>query len=218
MKLIRLFRDLLSSQPEKTVVPESTGLSRRQFAGAALGLASLPGAASGAGLDLSALAGLPRAQLALIVRNLAMLEPGADPILMQDCQHMISDIATVLPEAPKLLELHRLYPPVRRYNANHGGVSSQLASLHDACIYSRPISFDYTDQKGQQTSRRVLPIEIIHPATGIQLLGWCEKRQAHRKFFISEIRNLKILSGDFSTRRSELIQGAIDEKEAWMSF
>lgn len=196
-------------------MPAAAGLSRRQFAGAALGMVSLPGAAAGADWDLSTLSGLSRAQLALIVRNLAMLELGADPILMQDCQTMIADIATVFPEAPQLVQLHRLYPPVRRYYASQGDMSDQLAALHEACLYSRPVWFHYTDQQGQQTSRQVLPIEIVHPATGIQLLAWCQKRQAQRKFFVSEVRDLRVLPGDFSDRRAQLIQGAIDEKQNW---
>ena len=215
MKLIRFIQDFFANRRKNADSPVGSGLSRRQFAGAALGMAALPGAASGAALDLPALAALPRGQLALIIRNLAGLNARTDPVLQQDCQRMIADIGQILPEAEKLLELHRLYRPMRQYHTSEAEDARGLSVLHDACLFSRPVSFDYTDLKGQKTSRRVLPIEIVHPATGIQLLAWCEKRQAHRKFFVKEIHGLRVHAGDFSARRADLIQGAIDERQDW---
>jgi predicted DNA-binding transcriptional regulator YafY len=181
------------------------GLSRRDLAAAAAA-AMLPGAARAEG-GAGALAALDRAHLAGIVRGLAGLTQSGDPALVRQADRLLAEIALLLPEAPVLHELHLLFPPGR--GGPRRPLRIDLAALHGACHAARPVSFDYVDLQGAATSRRVLPLELVHPGHGILLLAWCELRGAERKFFVHAMDNLRLHPGDFGTRRLALLQGAL---------
>ena len=91
--------------------------------------------------------------------------------------------------------------------------AADLSALHGAIRASQPVAFGYTDLSGQQTTRTVLPLALVHPPQGVKLLAWCEERRDFRQFFVRAMRELTLREGEFSEERFELLRGLL-EKEA----
>lgn len=181
---------------------------RRGLFGAAAAMA-LPVPARAVGS--APFAGLPRAELAAMVRGLAALDGAADGSLSRDGAALLARLTEAMPEAPLLLDLHRLYPDAGEGEAWRREAAVDLDLLHRACHEARPVRFTYTDLRGAVTTRNVLPVELVHPAHGILLLGWCELREAPRKFFVHAMEDLRLGEGDFTARRPSLIRAILDE-------
>ena len=75
------------------------------------------------------------------------------------------------------------------------------------------MAFGYTDLSGQETTRTVLPLALVHPPQGVKLLAWCEERRDFRQFFVRAMQGLTLREGDFSGDRKALLEGLL-EKEA----
>lgn len=217
MYVMKLFDLIKNTLRRRVHVSKSDGLnvSRRAFTrGAATGLL-LPGAAIATPEPKPVgLAALSRAELSAMLRGLTDLDDKADATLSAHGQALLAQITEIMPEAPKVLELHQLYPDSIWGDADRPEVRIDMTALHDACYNAQPVSFDYQDLRGNHTTRRVLPIELVHPDHGILLLAWCELRGAHRKFFVHAMDNLRIHDGDFKDRRMGLLDGAIAEQRA----
>ena len=77
---------------------------------------------------------------------------------------------------------------------------------------SQPVAFGYTDLSGQQTTRTVLPLALVHPPQGVKLLAWCEERGDFRQFFVRAMQGLTLGEGDFSGDRMALLRGLLDKE------
>ncbi|HBS50218.1 MAG TPA: hypothetical protein DEA05_09090 [Rhodobacteraceae bacterium] len=78
---------------------------------------------------------------------------------------------------------------------------------------AQPVAFHYTDLQGQSSQRSVLPLALVHPPHGIQLLAWCEMRGDYRKFFVDMVEQAEPLDRSFAERRLALLRGLV-EREA----
>lgn len=216
MSLTDLIARIAGRKSPATGRPFATGVTRRELAGAATAALLMPGVASGSlpEVDPAMLGTLDRAQLAAMVRGLANLQASGDGEIARQADALLQRIARVMPEAPVLLDLHLLFGSGRSATVCRPHSRVDMSALHRACHEARPVSFDYVDLQGNATSRRVLPLELVHPAHGILLLAWCELRQAHRKFFAHSMENLRVHAGDFSDRRLALLQAALNEETA----
>ena len=87
-----------------------------------------------------------------------------------------------------------------------------LAALHAAIRDSQPVAFGYTDLSGQETTRTVLPLALVHPPQGVKLLAWCEERRDFRQFFVRAVQRLAIKQGDFSEGKMALLKGLLDKE------
>jgi predicted DNA-binding transcriptional regulator YafY len=90
--------------------------------------------------------------------------------------------------------------------------AAELATLHGAIRASQPVAFDYTDLSGQETTRTVLPLALVHPPQGVKLLAWCAERKDFRQFFVRAMKGLTLRVGDFSGDRLALLQGLLDKE------
>ena len=90
--------------------------------------------------------------------------------------------------------------------------AADLSALHGAIRASQPVAFGYTDLSGQETTRTVLPLALVHPPQGVKLLAWCEERRDFRQFFVRAMRVLTLREGDFSGKRIALLRGLRDKE------
>ena len=90
--------------------------------------------------------------------------------------------------------------------------AADLATLHAAIRACQPVAFGYTDMDGNETSRTVLPLALVHPPQGVKLLAWCEEREGFRQFFVRAMEGLAARPGDFSDRRMTLLQGLVEKE------
>jgi len=155
------------------------------------------------------LAALDKITLHNLLRGLVLLEQLGDPVIVEDAAGLVEQITTRLPEAPLLMALYRDFFERRALGHWREEDGGNLAILHHAMAEAHPVSFDYIDLEGAQTSRRVLPLALQHPAHGIQLLAWCELRRDYRRFFAGAMLNLTEQSNRFAERRLALLEGLL---------
>ncbi len=150
------------------------------------------------------------------LRGLALAGHRGDPVAAAAAEATLARLAETDPEAALLGRIYRLLD-VRPAAYWHGDLpaaaAADLAALHGSIRACQPVTFGYTDLSGQETTRTVLPLALVHPPQGVKLLAWCEERRDFRQFFVRAMRELTLREGEFSEERFELLRGLL-EKEA----
>lgn len=150
------------------------------------------------------------------LRGLALAAHRGDPVAAAAAEATLARLAESDPEAGLLGRIYQILD-VRPAAHWHGewpdAAATDLAVLHGAIRARQPLGFGYTDLSGQATTRRVLPLVLVHPPQGVKLLGWCEERRDFRQFFVRAMRGVLPGQGDFSADRMALLQGLL-AKEA----
>lgn len=138
-----------------------------------------------------------------------------DPVAAAAAEATLARLVEADPEAALLGRIYQLLD-VRPAAYWHGDLpeaaAADLSALHGAIRASQPVAFGYTDLSGQETTRTVLPLALVHPPQGVKLLAWCEERRDFRQFFVRAMRRLTLREGDFSENRMALLQGMLDKE------
>lgn len=92
--------------------------------------------------------------------------------------------------------------------------AADLSALHGSIRACQPVTFGYTNLSGQQTTRSVPPLAVLHPPQGVKLQAWCEEWKDFRQFFVRAMRGLTRRAGDFSRERMALLQELLDNEAA----
>ena len=153
------------------------------------------------------------------LRGLALASHRGDPVAAASAEATLARLAETDPEAALLGRIYQLLdvrPAAYWHDDLPEAATEDLATLHGAIRASQPVAFGYTDLSGQETTRTVLPLALVHPPQGVKLLAWCEERTDFRQFFVRAIKGLTLRVGDFSGNRLTLLQGLLD-KEAGRS-
>lgn len=149
------------------------------------------------------------------LRGLALASHRGDPVAAATAEATLARLAETDPEAALLGRIYQWLDvrPAAYWHADSPEAdAADLAVLHGAIRASRPIAFGYTDLSGQETTRTVLPLALVHPPQGVKLLAWCEKRKDFRQFFVRAMKGLTLGVGDFSGNRLTLLQGLLDKE------
>lgn len=151
------------------------------------------------------------------LRGLALAGHRGDTVAARAAEATLARLAETDPEAALLGRIYQLLD-VRPAAYWHGDLpeaaAADLSALHGAIRVSQQVAFGYTDLSGQETTRTVLPLALVHPPQGVKLLAWCEERMDFRQFFVRAMRGLALREGDFSGDRLVLLQGLLDKEEA----
>lgn len=149
------------------------------------------------------------------LRGLALASHRGDPVAAAAAEATLARLVEADPEAALLGRIYQLLD-VRPAAYWHGDLpeaaAADLSALHGAIRASQPVAFGYTDLSGQETTRTVLPLALVHPPQGVKLLAWCEERRDFRQFFVRAMRRLTLREGDFSENRMALLQGMLDKE------
>ena len=149
------------------------------------------------------------------LRGLALASHRGDPVAAAAAEATLARLAETDPEAALLGRIYQLLD-VRPASYWHGDLpeaaAADLAALHSAIRASQPVAFEYTDLSGQETTRTVLPLALVHPPQGVKLLAWCEERRDFRQFFVRAMHGLTIRERDFNGDRMSLLRGLLDKE------
>jgi len=85
----------------------------------------------------------------------------------------------------------------------------RFQKIKDAIISAKAISFDYVDSKGKRSSRSAEPIKLIFNASTWYLIAYCLKRNSHRMFRLSRIRNVRATGQNFTQREMQNYEGQV---------
>ena len=151
------------------------------------------------------------------LRGLALASHRGDPVAAATAEATLARLAETDPEAALLGSIYQLLdvrPAAYWHDDLPEAATEDLATLHGAIRASQPVAFGYTDLSGQESTRTVLPLALVHPPQGVKLLAWCEERKDFRQFFVRAIKGLTLGVGDFSGDRLALLQGLLDKEAA----
>lgn len=192
-------------------------LTRRGFASRLAGAAAVGfgGGPAVAGTGQTAPAALDADLRDAALRGFALASHRGDPVSAAAARAALARLAEIDPEAALLGRIYQLLdvrPSAWWPDDLPAAAEADLAALHRAIRASAPVAFAYTDLSGAETSRRVLPLALVHPPQGVKLLAWCESREGFRQFFVRAMSELSVLPGDFAVRRIALLQGLLDKE------
>ncbi len=69
--------------------------------------------------------------------------------------------------------------------------------LRRAVRDERKVELDYSDEKGQRTRRIIWPLAMIYYSETVNIVAWCELRQAIRNFRADRVRESRSLDAFF---------------------
>ena len=149
------------------------------------------------------------------LRGLALASHRGDPVAAASAEATLARLAETDPEAALLGRIYQLLdvrPSAFWQDDLPEAAAADLSALHGAIRASQPVAFGYTDLSGQETTRTVLPLALVHPPQGVKLLAWCEERKDFRQFFVRAMQGLALREGDFGLERMALLQGLLDKE------
>lgn len=149
------------------------------------------------------------------LRGLALARYRGDPVTAAAANATLERLAETDPEAAllgRIYEMLDVRPASYWRNDMPDAAAADLAALHGAIRACQPVGFDYTDLSGNESTRRVLPLALVHPPQGVKLLAWCQEREGFRQFFVRAMTGLTPQPGDFRADRIALLQGLLDKE------
>lgn len=116
---------------------------------------------------------------------LGLLDRTGDGELKEAARRVSNKIASALPEPLRQwLEASALHAWGRSPPASD---CVDLAVLRRAIREERKLTIDYRDERGRETRRTIRPAALIYYAEAVNLVAWCELRQALRHFRVERM-------------------------------
>jgi hypothetical protein len=145
------------------------------------------------------------------LRGLALASHRGDPVAAAAAEATLARLAETDPEAALLGRIYQLLDvrPAAYWQGDlPEAATSDLAALHVAIRASRPVAFDYTDLSGQETTRSVLPLTLVHHTPRCEIA--CLVRGAQG--FSPVMQGLTLRAGDLREDRMALLHGLLDKE------
>lgn len=143
-----------------------------------------------------------------IVLALAMVGRSSDTELRQAAKKASDKIAASLPEPlSKTLSANALHA---WGSIAPAPVGIDLATVRRAVRDEERLEIRYRDESGAQTERRIRPIAVIYYSETVNIVGWCELRQAIRNFRSDRVLSCENTGSFFKLEGEKL-------RQLWMS-
>ncbi|WP_313631666.1 YafY family protein [Enterococcus devriesei] len=119
-----------------------------------------------------------------------------------ETQHALAKIKSFIPtEQAQAIELKTNQIKID-LSPWEGNLNTQpyLEMIKTALRKNEVISFDYTDQNGNQTARNVEPYQLVLKGNHWYLHGYCDQRNDFRLFKLTRLSNLQLPNDTFTPR------------------
>ena len=143
-------------------------------------------------------------ELAALLLGARMVQVWTDKGLARAAHQAMRKIESVIPEQRKP-ELAREEILVPDFGASEE-VAEHLARLRNATKQQQKVSYDYTRQDGQHSSRIVHPLGLFYWGKVWTLVAWCELRDEFRHFRLDRIQNMAVLNEKFESISGRTLQ------------
>ena len=143
-----------------------------------------------------------------IVLALAMVGRSSDTELRQAAKKASDKIAASLPEPlSKTLSANALHA---WGSIAPAPVGIDLATVRRAVRDEERLEISYRDETGTETRRQIRPIAVIYYSETVNIVGWCELRQAIRNFLSDRVLTCESTGSFFKLEGEKL-------RQLWMS-
>ncbi|MDR0914939.1 MAG: YafY family transcriptional regulator [Oscillospiraceae bacterium] len=116
------------------------------------------------------------------------------------------EAATVLEKISSVFKGNRTHDWVEVYFegwCSKVNEQDRFGKIRDAIVSNKVISFDYINGNGIKSNRCAEPVKLIFNAHAWYLIAYCLKRNEHRMFRLSRIKNVQITDKHFDLRKIE---------------
>ncbi len=131
-----------------------------------------------------------------------------DPVLAQAAQDVLAKIRACLPDRMRQ-QMQNAVLHAKRFH-ERPEVSIDVAALRKATRDERVVHIEYTDAKGEKSSRDLWPLSIVFMDQTLVLLAKCQLRQDFRVFRFDRISHLQVLEQSFRPHRVALLRDCLD--------
>lgn len=148
-------------------------------------------------------------EIEALVLGARMAVAWADPALAVAARSVLDKVEVMLPEPLREVLLRTaLFAPGGDWSrqASHG-----LEMLRTAIGERRKISFQYTRDDGDETTRIVRPLGLYFWGSKWTLGGWCELRRGYRTFRPDRMSDIRILEEAFDETDGISLEAFLDE-------
>jgi len=119
-----------------------------------------------------------------------MVQAWSSPTLGKAAQSALDKIAAALPTDKRIaMERTRLYAPSFHVDRETGKV---LDVMREAIVDGRRLSFQYKDEGGKPSERKVRPLGLYFWGQRWTLAAWCEMREDFRNFRLDRAAHVAI--------------------------
>ncbi|SHO58263.1 helix-turn-helix transcriptional regulator [Vibrio quintilis] len=128
----------------------------------------------------------------------------ADRDMAEAAQNAIAKISSVLPDNLK----HQLSKDVTRVVpvGDFSELQVDLTDIRSSIRHESVAEICYTDEKGNQTQRRIWPVLIGFFERCYVLTAWCESRNAFRHFRVDRMQSFTRTEEKYPRRQRELLK------------
>ena len=119
-----------------------------------------------------------------------MVQAWSSPTLAKAAQSALDKIAAALPTDKRIaMDRTRLYAPSFHVDRETGKV---LDVMREAIVDGRRLSFQYQDEAGKPSERKVRPLGLYFWGQRWTLAAWCEMREDFRNFRLDRAAHVTI--------------------------
>ena len=119
-----------------------------------------------------------------------MIQAWSSPSLARAAQSALDKIAAALPADKRVaMDRTRLYAPSFHVDRELGKV---LDIMREAIVDQRRLAFQYKDEAGKPSERKVRPLGLYFWGQRWTLAAWCEMRDDFRNFRLDRTANVAI--------------------------
>jgi len=147
-------------------------------------------------------------ELAALMLGARMIQAWTDKDLARSAHQAIRKICHVIPERLKP-ELERQELLVPDFNINTI-TKKHLALLRNAVKQQNKVSFNYTRDDGQKSSRTVRPLGLFYWGRVWTLVAWCELRDEFRHFRLDRTKNIDLPDEMFKALPGQRLSDYLD--------
>ncbi|MCF6217857.1 MAG: WYL domain-containing protein [Gammaproteobacteria bacterium] len=137
-----------------------------------------------------------------------MVQAWTDKGLAQAANQALNKIENSLPERLKP-ELKRQELLVPDFNTDTK-TKTHLALLRSSTSQQQKVTFNYTREDGQHSSRTVHPLGLFYWGRTWTLVAWCELRNQFRHFRLDRMSDIEPLNTIFSTVAGQTLSDYLD--------
>ena len=119
-----------------------------------------------------------------------MVQAWSSPALAKAAQSALDKIAAALPADKRIaMDRTKLFAPSFHVDRELGKV---LDTMREAIVDARRLSFQYRDEGGKASERKVRPLGLYFWGQKWTLAAWCEMREDFRNFRLDRTANVAI--------------------------
>jgi len=119
-----------------------------------------------------------------------MAQAWSSPALARAAQSALDKIAAALPADKRIaMDRTRLFAPTFHVDRELGRV---LDTMREAIVEARRLTFQYKDEGGKPSERKVRPLGLYFWGQRWTLAAWCEARADFRNFRLDRTANVAI--------------------------